>query len=76
MKLNKVLNELSSESWNESHLQDLIYKAKNLASGYFIEKYGDDLRSMPKKFARLFLKNIEDEKLIVRLMDYRNFKNL
>lgn len=75
MKLKKVLNELSNQSWNESHLQDLINKAKNLSSEYFIEKYNSDIKTMPRKFARIFFNNV-DETLQIKLLDYRNFKDL
>lgn len=74
MKLEKVLNELSLDSWNESHLHDLVLRSKSLSPSYFMDRYGDDLKTMPRKFVKPFIDSIKDEDLLVKLSDYKKFR--
>lgn len=81
MEFNKILNELGPSSWNVDHLEDLITRAKSCSPKYFVDKYHQELTTIPKNYARQFINKIKNtcpdlfDKLTSEYKTFKEVKN-
>jgi len=79
MEFKKILNELGPSTWSVDHLKDLIDKAKTCSTKYFLDKYHQEMTTMPRNYVRQFLNSVKNScpDLIDNLeKDYRTFREV